>query len=141
MRRYHHFLFATDMSCANQRIFEKISDLALLHRARLSVVHVVDEAMDDPFYAIDGQKMINDSEFLAKNKLSLFCKPLKVPKPDQFVSLGDPIEIILQTTQKVGADLLIVGKNGSGKMAKNLLSILPCELLVLPSRDKVITSH
>lgn len=120
MNQYHHLLFATDLSKPNRNIINKIFELSLLYKARLSVIHVI----DSPFVS-------NDEHSVVRNRLNVFCQPLRIPEYDQFIKSGEPHKVIVETSKNVNADLLIIGKKKNNTLTKQLLPITSCELLIL----------
>ena len=120
---YQHIIFATDFSEVNIKMQSKLEKLALLHEAKLSVIHVISGLES---FAFNHELTVNLKETLelqSKERLFEFCQDLKIPTSNQFIKSGEVVTSILSTMSEINADLLVVGSYGQSGFVKSLGSI------------------
>ncbi len=95
-------LVATDLSARSDRAIHRAANLAQQHKARLAIVHVLDDAMPDKILA-EQQTLVTEhlNETAATVAKGLDCTILSC--------VGDPASMILDQVQDQNPALLVVG--------------------------------
>ncbi|EKD54736.1 MAG: universal stress protein UspA [uncultured bacterium] len=135
---YNKIIFATDLTEDTAYLVEKVRTMRGLTGAKLYIIHVV-EPLPGYSYAylgiedIEGQ-LIDE----ARQSLAKLGEKLNVDKHDQFVEVGPTKTKILQTAEKVGADLIMTGSHGRhglslllGSTANAVLHGAQCDVLTI----------
>ena len=146
MALYRHILLALDFSEHGQVVAEKAVALATQHRARLSVVHVLDNiAMPDTGYgtAISLQQPSEYSELeMEKDRFNKFVDRLDVEQQNRWLVWGNPKQEIVELADKLQADLIVVGSHGRhgltlllGSTANAVLHHACCDVMAVRIRD------
>ncbi len=120
---YQHILFATDFSKINIKMHQKLEQLALVHKAKVSAMHVItgiEAFAHNHNLTLDLKDTL---ELHAKQKLNDICQELQIPDGDQIIATGDPVTAILETMSDIGADLLVVGSYGQSGFFHRLGSV------------------
>jgi len=101
---FRSFIVATDLSPRGDRAVGRAFDLAARHGARLSLVHVTDDALPEP--------MAGTMRDEAQKCLSRFAATRPGAgdvRHETRAILGDPAEAIVREAGHTGADLVILG--------------------------------
>lgn len=104
--RFHSVLFATDFSKHSLAALPYALSLAQENQARLTLLHVVSENKDSHKQIAsetDVVPLLSRLNELVPEEASLWCRP------DALVEKGNPAAGILDTAQKRGADLIVLG--------------------------------
>lgn len=143
MSKYNHILLATDLSEDSRQVALKALDMAEHYGARITILHVVESL---PPYAVGYLGSINiEQELLekAEKDLAELAKQVVVPEADQRVAIGSVKNVILETCEEVGADLVIVGSHGRhginvllGSTATAVLHGAECDVLVVRCKEE-----
>lgn len=141
MSLYKHILLAVDFYEQEQQTRTKAKQLAALHQARLSLVHVIENLpMTDvaygpiPFDADLTQEWLDAS----KRRLAALGEAMGVPETCQFLEMGSAKLEIVRVAEEQGVDLIIVGSHGRhglalllGSTANGVLHHAPCDVLAV----------
>lgn len=142
MSLYRHILLALDLSEDSALITERAQQLAELHQAKLSLIHVVDYLLlNDAAY---GSELLNAdiSEAMqrsAKQQLLAIADRLELPHQNCWLEMGDPKSEIIRVATEQTADLIVVGSHNrnfveelfSSSTANGLLHHTPCDVLAV----------
>ncbi len=141
-------MVATDGSESAERAVDVAAELA---KASGAVLHIVNVAGDLPEEARDElkrnpslEKLVGEAidtcsqGFLRRARERAMGKGVKDIRTEQ--SWGDVAEKILEVSRDVGADTLVVGRRGRGRLAglllgsvsQKLASLSPCVVVVVP---------
>lgn len=116
MSRYQHILVAVDLKdSGDQVVAEQAQLLANASGAKLSVVHVVEPIYSygvSPGSELQIDDWENSLEDVAKDKLQQFADQYRIPANQQYLKVGIPTQVILETAKNVGADLIVLGHHG-----------------------------
>lgn len=122
MSAYQHILVALDLTDESQQVLDKAREQATLHKAQLSLIHVVRpiEQVYGGFGAIglpgdfSGQMAGFEREALkqAQTQLAAIAAPAGVPSERIHVQVGHAASEIQQTAEEIGADLIVLGTHG-----------------------------
>ncbi len=116
MSDFKKILFATDFSKGSEKAFSLALSLARKYRARLDVVHVVQEMLDiTEFYVphISVEVIEREMEEAAEVKIKDFCKDsIKDVEYETHIKRGVPFKGIIETAEAVGADVIVMGTHG-----------------------------
>ncbi|WP_305908958.1 universal stress protein [Methylomarinum sp. Ch1-1] len=146
MARYHHILMALDYSEQHRQVAEKASALAEQHRARLSIVHVLDNiAMPDTGYGsvislqADGDNEPLDAE---KQRFKILAERLGVGPANRWLVWGNPQREIVELAGKQQVDLIVVGSHGRhglalllGSTANAVIHHARCDVLAVRTTE------
>ena len=97
-------LAGTDLSARSDRALHRAALLAREFKARLLILHVVDD--DQPPALIDQDR--RQAKALLDGQ-ALHLAELANAPPDLLVKVGDPFDIIVRTAREQGADLIVLG--------------------------------
>lgn len=141
MSGYRHLLLALDFGPEQPQLLAKARELALLHQARLTLIHVVEYM--GPAYATDMplpddleiERVLLDS---ANGQLRDVATALDLPDVDARVELGVAKHRITALAREIGADLIVVGSHGRhglqlllGSTANGVLHLAHCDVLAM----------
>ncbi|MBM9594091.1 universal stress protein [Roseitranquillus sediminis] len=128
-----HLTVASDLSPRSERAMVRAISLAARMRARLTVVHVVDDAMPSDL----AHRVAEDAE----ERLARFCAEQHGGEDasiDFEVRLGDPVEELLAEAE--GADLLVAGTH-RGRRFFDTVRETTVERLVMHSGTPVLIAR
>jgi len=139
---YQHILLAADLlEDEDHPVTKKASELAVASGALLSLIHVVEfpytygMPYESPIMA-DWQLEIEKN---AKMNVQALGKKLNIPVERQHLVNGQAKHLILETAEKIHADLIIVGSHGRhgigllllGSTASGVLHGAKCDVLAV----------
>ncbi|RNC77065.1 universal stress protein [Piscirickettsia salmonis] len=138
MNGYQHFLFATNMSDACNKVIAKVRQFADVFEAKLSVVNFVEPVT----MAYPGVIVVDDLETsrqqAAKEELVEFCKALNVSNTMQHVIIDTPKNGLFDLVESLGVDLVIIGRHNKmdfswllGSTTNAIIHAAHCDVLVL----------
>ncbi|HKY69602.1 MAG TPA: universal stress protein [Gammaproteobacteria bacterium] len=144
MTIYKHILFAADLTSQSLPLCQRAVEIAKAHKAKLSIVHVV-----EPIGAYVGGwyywgDLAHDLEKQAEDHLATYTKNFNIPEEDLYISTGNTKHVILELAEELKVDLIIVGSHGAkglssllGSTASSILNDAKCDVLTLPYRRYV----
>jgi nucleotide-binding universal stress UspA family protein len=97
-------LVGTDLSSRSDRALHRAAFLARQFKARLLLLHVVDD--DQPPALVDQDKR---QATAVLDEQALHMAEFANARPDVLVELGDPFEVIVKTARTHKADLIVMG--------------------------------
>lgn len=146
MTIYKHILFAVDFSENTDYIVQRTSEMVLLNKAKISLVHILDNIpMPDMSYGtiipldLETEHALLEIE---KTRLNQIGEQLNVPNEQRWLVWGSPKDEICALAEKEAVDLIIVGSHARhglalllGSTANGVLHHAPCDVLAvkLPS--------
>ncbi len=141
MEGYKHILLAVDFTPGGETVGKRALDLAERYRARLSLLHVVENLPVDPANEFIAPPQVEVQAELMENaerKLREFAQALDLSEADRAVTTGSTKQEILAYAQEKNCDLIIVGSHGRhglalllGSTANALLHGARCDLLAV----------
>ncbi len=146
MAVYSHILLALDFTAATDTVVKQALELRRVFKARLSLVHVVEFLQIDPYNdLVMPQEFEMDQEILerATQRLQEFAETVAVDTSECFVRLGSTRREILDLSEELGIDLIVIGSHGRegiqrllGSTANAVLHGAPCDVLAVRVKDK-----
>lgn len=142
MADYKRILCATDFSPASVLALRHADDLARRLGARLTIVHVVQDALQQPWtaeaYALNLADLEGEWVRCAQTELARLAATCTT-KPVTVCRQGKPVQAILECVRDTRADLLVVGSHGHGVLAQMILGSVaerlirhaPCPVLAV----------
>jgi|SRR5690242_14406211 len=139
---YRHILVAVDLSEQDTYVVQKARNLAQAFRAKLSVIHVLDNIpMPDTAYGT-VVPLDQDSSYemleTVKARLRGLANSLGVDTGDRWMIWGIPGEEIVRIARQEGADLIMVGSHGRhglglllGSTANRVLHHAECDVMAI----------
>lgn len=125
-----NILVPTDFSSSSDKALKRAVDIALQHKSKIYVLHVVDEIMQCAVdYCLDVsvvKQVEKQSLKFAGEKLRKMVKALALPKGMQIavdIKVGDTYETILKEQQNKRIDLIVIGSRGKKGLIHHLGSI------------------
>jgi len=125
-----NILVPTDFSSSSDKALKRAVDIALQHKSKIYVLHVVDEIMQCAVdYCLDVsvvKQVEKQSLKFAQEKLRKMVKALALPKGMQIavdIKVGDTYETILKEQQNKRIDLIVIGSRGKKGLIHHLGSI------------------
>ncbi len=112
MTQYKHFLVATDLELDNDELMEKASYFAKCFDAKLSLVHVVHPITANAYGFIDMAEYEQEAVKNAKEELSNIGSAYHINADNQHVLIGYARDQILELSEKISADAIIIGSHG-----------------------------
>jgi len=146
MSAYKHLLLALDFGPEHELLVARAQELARLHQARLTLVHVVEYM--GPAYAGDMplpddfeiDKMLMEK---AMEQLEELATGLKLPDVAAKVELGVAKHEITRVAKELDVDLIVVGSHGRhglqlllGSTANGVLHLAHCDVLAVRVKPK-----
>jgi nucleotide-binding universal stress UspA family protein len=123
-------LVPTDFSEYSDKALKKAVDIALQHKSKIYLLHVVDEIVQCAVdYCLDislVKQVEKQSMEFAEKKLQEELKKLAASKDIQVVfdvKKGDTYETILKQQKDKGIDLIVIASHGKKGLIKHLGSI------------------
>jgi universal stress protein A len=144
---YQHILLAVDFSEHGNHVARKAAHLAELFRAKLSMIHVLDNIpMPDTAYgttiALD-EYSTNELLEAEKFKLKQIGDRLNVDPTRRWMVWGVPGQEIVRMAEREHIDLIVVGSHGRhglalllGSTASNVLHHAGCDVLAMRLHDE-----
>lgn len=125
-----NILVPTDFSGFSDKALKRAVDIALQHKSKIYVLHVVDEIMQcavDYCLDISVVKQIEKQSLkFAEERLRKMVKALALPKGIQIavdIKMGDTYETILKEQQNKRIDLIVIASRGKKGLIHHLGSI------------------
>lgn len=143
---YRHILAAIDFSQQTDQITAKASELARLHGAALSLIHVVEnlpiiDSSLGPMVPYD----LELTEQLVENarvRLTRLAESLQIPEDHSWLEMGSPKAEITRMAGERGVDLIVLGSHGRhgiglllGSTASSVIHHAPCDVLAVRLRN------
>ncbi len=141
-----HILVATDGSAGADRAVDVAATLAKELDGDLLIVHVSEGVLPDDWKEFMKAEKATELEMLDAAAFELLARArvtaekAGAPRIRIRSTIGNPAELILDIAKKEQADTIIVGKRGRGRLAalligstsQKLVSVAPCNVLVVP---------
>ncbi len=144
-----NILVAIDLSSASRKILDKAKTLALALPAKVCLLHVVEDDQDFLDHELDPQDTSDQGpqEFLQEHKrLQKEVDEFRKSGIDTkgLLTQGSVVDVILQKSKQLGADIAIVGTHGHGgvhhmifgSVSEGVLRNSSCPVLVIPTHDR-----
>jgi universal stress protein A len=147
MNDYQHILLAVDFAETDEYVIRKAKHLAETLRARLSIIHVLDNIpMPDTAYGT-MISMTSDSSYelleVEKSRLHEIGHRLNIEPARRWMVWGVPGQEIVRLAEQEQIDLIIVGSHGRhglalllGSTASNVLHHARCDVLAVRLQDE-----
>ncbi|HEY5267078.1 MAG TPA: universal stress protein [Acidimicrobiales bacterium] len=122
---FERILVGADNSPTAKRAIEAATEMALMSGGALHIVSafslksVVDSSLPDEF-----KHSSNESDAEASLQVLSFIAVNKGVEPKLHLASGDPAQVIIDTADKIDADLVVVGNRGM-KGARRVLGSVP----------------
>lgn len=146
MAIYRHILLAVDFAPDSEVVIQRARELAQLHGARLSLVHVTEYVpVDMANELVLPQEMELDQELneLAVKRLAEVGERIGIAAADQHVLQGNTRGEIQRLAEETKTDLIVLGSHGRqgiqrllGSTANGVLHGAPCDVLAVRIRDE-----
>lgn len=138
---YKHILVAVDLSKQSDVIAKRAAQMAVLFKAKLSIVHVTEHSTIAyageyalPIEAEFEVALIRQSE----KKLSTLAEKFKIPAKMRYLKEGSVKNTVTDLARKISADLIVVGTHGHhgldvllGSQANAILHAAHCDVWVI----------
>lgn len=142
MESYKHILLAADFSEHGEAVAYRAKDLAEKYRAKLSIVHVMDNLLVTD--AVYGSTIPFDLDLTAelmsaaKKRLADLAEKLDIPNDCRWIETGSPKLEIIRVAEENNVDLIVVGSHGRhgfalllGSTANGVLHHAQCDVLAV----------
>ncbi len=140
-----HILVATDGSESADRAIDFAAELAKGLGAKLSIVTVGDDfSSDDVRRLARSEGDIGEALELISNQILIGgrqrARRIGVTNIEIHAAWGDAAEAIIAAASRTGADIIVIGRRGRGRLAGLLLgsvsqkvvTLAPCPVIVVP---------
>jgi universal stress protein A len=146
MGDYQHILLAVDYSGHDDTVVRKARMLAKQYRARLSIIHVLDDIpMSDTAYGTvipldrdSGYDLLEEK----KSRLVQIADKLGIESVDRWLVWGVPHQEIVSIAEREQVDLIVLGSHGRhglalllGSTANSVLHNASCDVMAVRLRD------
>jgi universal stress protein A len=143
---YRHILAAVDFSRQIDQITAKAAELARLHGAELSLIHVVENlpVVDSALGPMVPYELELTDQLVenARERLARLAEPLGLAEDHNWLELGSPKAEIIRMAQERGVDLIVLGSHGRhgiglllGSTASSVIHHASCDVLAVRLRD------
>ncbi len=144
-----NILVAIDLSSASQKILDKAKTLAIALPAKVCLLHVIEGESD----FLDDEPDLQNSSNQGQQEFPQEHKDLQ-KEVDGFrqsgietkgvLSQGTVVDVILQKSKQLEADIIIIGTHGHGgvhhmifgSVSEGVLRNVSCPVLVIPTLDR-----
>ncbi len=137
---YKHILFATDFSPESQHAENKAIEAAKLNNAKLSIIHVIDYYPSTQLEG--GLALLPDLEREmsenSKNEMDACVARIPIALASTKILRGPPKRAIVEHSEKIQADLIVLGSHGRhglglllGSTANGVLHLAKCDVLAV----------
>ena len=141
------FLVPVDFSAVTEKVIDDSVGLARAFGGNVNLLYVVQPpAVATAEYALPAeviQEAMNVTDRSARDKLAKYAGRFRNAglACETAVVVGQPVEIILEQSRKLGADYIVMGSHGHGKLydflvgstASGVLKKARCAVIILPS--------
>lgn len=144
MKKYEKILLAVDLKTEDDgKVCEHCLSLAESAGAEITIVHAVEPITsygNTGFSALNIDRVQRELEQMAEDQVATIGEQLSVPLDRQYVVTGFVKDVIIQTSKKVSADLIVVGSHGRhgisalffGDTAGEMVHNSMCDVLTVP---------
>lgn len=140
--KYQHVLLAADLlKQDDDPVSDRALEIAQASGAKLSIIHVVEfpYAYGLPYEGTVYAQWQLELENSAKANFKALADRLKIPNNQRHLPTGEAKRIILETADKIKADLIVVGSHGRhglgllllGSTANGVLHGAKCDVLAV----------
>src|SRR4051794_12456672 len=140
---YRHVLCAYDGSPAAESALDDAIEMAAAMRARLAIVSVLEKpAAGVAAAGVDPQLLFKQVEREGGDRLRAATERVPDDVPlTTMLRVGHPSEQILKAAAEVGADVLVLGTRGRGRMTANLFGSVAAEVHYHTKLPMLVVSH
>jgi universal stress protein A len=146
MGDYQHILLAVDYSGHDGTVARKAKALARKYRARLSIIHVLDNIPmpDMPYGAVIPLDQDSGYDLLEaeKSQLIQIADEAGVEQANRWLVWGVPHQEIVAAAEREKADLIVLGSHGRhglalllGSTANSVLHEAKCDVMAVRLQD------
>jgi universal stress protein A len=146
MGDYQHILLAVDYSGHDGTVARKAKALARKYRARLSIIHVLDNIPmpDMPYGAVIPLDQDSGYDLLEaeKSQLIQIADEAGVEQANRWLVWGVPHQEIVAAAEREKADLIVLGSHGRhglvlllGSTANSVLHDANCDVMAVRLQD------
>jgi universal stress protein A len=136
---YKTIIHATDLSANHYTLCEKARDIATLFNAKLYLIHVIEVPTSFQIAQTLGfAELINPYKKAAVDVMNALGESIGVAPEQQCVEVGSVKYKVLEFSQKLGANLIIIGahtghelKDWLGSSAQAITHGANCDILTL----------
>ena len=147
METYQNILVAVDFYEQCEEITHKALALSHTYKAKLSIIHVVDNLpILDSSYGVEApfnMDLITELMDNAKKKLADLAEKLQIPTYQVFLEMGSPKSEIVRVAEENAVDLIVIGSHGRhglalllGSTANGVLHYAKCDVLAVRIKDE-----
>lgn len=145
MSQYQTILLAIDLTDEADFVAQKAISLAGTGKADIHIIHVIEPISfayggDIP---MDFSTIQDDIQRQAEQQLSELANRYKIPADHQHIAMGRPETEIHQLSEKISADIIVIGSHGRhglalllGSTANGVLHGAKCDVLAVRVGDK-----
>lgn len=144
------FLVPVDLSAVTDKVIEAALTFARAFQGRVALLHVIQPPViaggEYPLPAEVVEEAVGYNRKNAQAKLVHFQETLRQAGVESGINLavGLPVQIILEEAVRTGADYVIMGSHGHGKLydflvgstASGVIKKARCGVIVIPPADK-----
>lgn len=129
-------LFATDLSEQSRKSLSWAMAMARKHNAQLLMLNVIEDValsslqihFSEKEWNEFRQRIDNEAKEMMQKRLAAFCDEVKNEMPqcpyvadEILVRRGNPVEKIIDTAEKQGCDIIVMGTHGTGGLTDTLM--------------------
>ena len=139
MPAYQHLLVALDLSPESEAILQQAVAFAALYEARISLIHVVEQArISGPYLNLDFSSLEHQIKIDSEKRMSQLAASSGISREDCIIELGVASQLIHEYAERLGADLIFLGSHGRhgvglllGSTANAVLHGANCDVLAV----------
>jgi len=146
--KYKHVLAAVDVTEEAGQVLAMAREVADEHKAKLSILTVVKPlthvygGLDMVSYTQISVNFEEEAKAQAKVQVQAMAAEIGVDGDDVHVSVGAPVTQIVDSAERMGADLIVTGSHGKhglglmlGSTANGVLHRANCDVLTVRIKD------
>ena len=142
---YQHILVAVDLSPRSQQVVKRAAQIAERNNATLHIIHVIEHspiAYGGEFSIPIDVNLEHTIESKARKSLTELSNAFNIPVPNQHIIDGSVKHTVIDLTDKLNIDLIILGTHGHhgidkllGSRANAILHAATCDVLAVRAKD------
>ncbi len=138
MQLYQNVLVCVDIFSEYQKVLDKASAL-VSSPSQMSLVYASFPLAYYESYGFSlGSDIVYDNQKAAKDRLLSIAKEAKIPQQQAYAPVGSAVEEIHALSEKIHADLIVIGTHGQsgwklllGSTANGVLHGVKCDVLAV----------
>lgn len=135
---YQKILIAADLIASEgSSVLDRAEELSRFYKAELHIIHVVERlySYGTPPFPQDVVEWQNEFVKVAEAKLHKMCHERGILPENQYISIGNPKELIIEKADEINAGLIVIGSHSRRGISYLLLGSTADGVVSASNRD------